>query len=102
MNPIFMPRVMPHCGGGGDAELSTVLLTFTIVGVILIILGILINILHIKFSQGFGATIHWSDIKPDIDNSFLGGLCGFLGVILICASSIIGLGVFVYCLIITL
>ena len=100
---VFMPSIMPHCGGGGNfTDLPTVLLTFAITGVILIILGILVNTLHIKFSQGFGASIRWVDIKPDIDNSFLGGLCGFLGVILICTSSIIGLGAFVYCLIITL
>lgn len=88
-----MPRVMPHCGGGGDfAELPIVLLTFTIVGVILIIFGILVNILHAKFSQGFGYTsIGWADIKPDTDNTLLGGFCGFLGCICIAAAALTGL-----------
>lgn len=103
MTPIiFMPSIMTHCGGGGDADLPVVLLTFAIIGVILIILGILANILHVKFSQGFGASIRWADIKPDIDNSFLGCLGGVLGVIFITASSIIGLGALVYWFIISL
>jgi hypothetical protein len=105
MNSImFMPSIMPHCGGGGDcSDLPVVLLTFAITGVILIILGIFANILHVKFSRGFdGTPISWADIKPNIDNSFLGGLCGTFGVILICASSIIGLGAFVYWFIISL
>jgi hypothetical protein len=93
---------MPHCGGGGDAELSTVLLTFTIVGVILIILGILINILHVKFSQGFGTSICWADIKPSIDNTFLGGFCANLGGIVVGAAALVGLGAGVYWFIITM
>lgn len=100
---IFMPSVMPRCGGGGDAELSTVLLTLLIVGVILIILGILINILHIKFSQGFGHTpISWTDIKPSIDNTFLGGFCANLGGIVVGAAALIGLSAGVYWIIVTL
>lgn len=104
MNPvIFMPRVMPHCGGGGNfAELPVVLLTFSIAGVILIILGILANILHAKFSQGFGTPIRWADIKPTFDNSFLGCFCGFLGVVFICAAAIVGLCAGIYWCIITL
>jgi hypothetical protein len=93
---------MPHCGGGGDVELSTVLLTFAIVGVILIILGILINILHIKFSQGFGASIRWADIKPGTDDITLGGFCGFLGSMAIASAALVGLGAGVYWCIITL
>ena len=104
MNRImFMPSVMPRCGGGGDAELSTVLLTFAIVGVILIILGILINILHIKFSRGFdGTPISWADIKPSIDNTFLGGFCANLGCIFIAASALIGLVAGIYYCIVSL
>jgi hypothetical protein len=105
MNPvIFMSRVMPHCGGGGNfTELPVVLLTFVIAGVILIILGILANILHVKFSQGFGYTpIHWADIKPTFDNSFLGCLGGILGSIFICTSATVGLVAGVYWCIITL
>ena len=104
MNPvIFMPRVMPHCGGGGNfSDLPVVLLTCAIAGVILIILGIFANILHVKFSQGFGTPICWADIKPNIDNSFLGGVCGTLGGIFIGASLIVGLIAGVYLLIITL
>ena len=100
---VFMPSIMPHCGGGGNfSNLPVVLLTFAITGVILIILGILANILHVKFSHGFGASIHWTDIRPDFNNSLLGCLGGTLGVILITASSIIGLGAFVYWFIISL
>ena len=104
MNPVvFMPRVMPHCGGGGNiTELLAVLLTFAIAGVILIILGILANVLHVKFSQGFGTPIRWADIKPTFDNSFLGCLGGFLGVVFICAAAIVGLCAGVYWCIITL
>ena len=105
MNPVvFMPRVMPHCGGCGHfAELLVVLLTFSIAGAILLILGILANILHIKISQGFGYTpIRWVDIKPTFDNSFLGCFCGFLGFAFVVASLIVGLAAGVYWFIITL
>lgn len=106
MNPvIFMPRIMPHIGGGGGniTELPLVLLTFVIVGVILLILGILVNILHVKFSQGFGYTpIHWADIKPNIDNTVLGAVCGTFGFAFIGASVLIGLCAGVYWFIITL
>jgi hypothetical protein len=104
MNSImFMPSIMPHCGGGGDfTELLVMLLTFIIAGVVLIIFGIFANILHIKFSQGFDSQICWADIKPNFDNSFLGCLCGTLGVIYICASLIVGLIACVYWFIITL
>lgn len=97
-----MPSVMSHCGGGGDADLPTVLLTFAITGVILIILGILINILHIKFSHGFSASIRWADIKPDTDNTYVGGFCGFLGCIVIGSVALICLGAGVYSFIVTL
>ena len=104
MNPvIFIPSVMPHCGGGGNfTELPIVLLTFAIAGVVLIIFGIFANILHVKFSQGFDTPICWADIKPNIDNSFLGGVCGTLGGIFIGASLIVGLVAGVYWFIITL
>lgn len=106
MNPvIFMPRVMPHCGGGGGdfAELPIVLSTFVIAGVILYLFGIFANILHIKFSNGFAHTpICWCDIKPTFDNSFLGCFCGFFGFIFISASAIVGLAAGVYWFIITL
>ena len=95
MNPvIFMPRVMPHVGGGGgnSADCSAMLLTFAIAGAILIILGILVNILCVKFSQGDEHTsICWTNIRPDFDNSFLGCLCGTFGFILVCTSAFIGL-----------
>ena len=99
---VFMPSVMPNCGGN-NTDLPTVLLTFAIAGIILIILGILANILHVKFSRGFdGTPISWADIKPDIDNTFLGCLGGVLGVIFICASTIIGIVAGVYWIIISL
>lgn len=101
---VFMPSIMPHCGGGGDfAELPVVLLTFIIAGIILILFGIFANILQIKFSNGFGYTpIYWDNIKPTLDNSFLGCLCGFFGCVFIGASLIVGLVAGVYWLIITL
>ena len=101
---VFMPRIMPHCGGGGNiAELPSVLLTCIIVGAILIVFGILANILHIKFSQGFGYTqISWTDIKPSVDNTLLGGLCGVFGSAFIGAAALMGLAVGVYLCIITL
>lgn len=103
MNTImFMPKVIPHCGGGNIDGLPVVLLTFAIAGVILIILGIFANILHVKFSQGFDTSIRWADIKPTIDNSFLGCLGGVLGVIFVCASTIIGLVAGIYWIIISL
>ena len=105
MNRImFMPSVMPRCGGSGNiADLPPVLLTFAIAGVILIIFGILVNTLHIKFSQGFGhAQISWADIKPDINNTTLGGVCGFLGCIFIAASALIGLVAGIYYCIVSL
>jgi hypothetical protein len=108
MNPvIFMPRVTPHVGGGGgnvaDLDLPAVLLTFVIVGVILYILGILANILHVKFSRGFdGTPISWADIKPDIDNTLLGCFCGVSGVVIICALLVVGLVAGVYWVIVTL
>ena len=103
MNPvIFMPRVMPHIGGGGGnfTDLSPVLLTFAIVGVILYLLGIFVNILYVKFSQRSAHTpIHWADIEPRIDNTFLGCLCGVFGFVLVCAAVILGLFVGVhYCI----
>ena len=106
MNPVvFMPRVMPHIGSGcgNFADFHVVFLTFVIAGVILIILGILANVLHVKFSQGFGYTpIYWDDIKPTLDNSYLGCLCGFFGFILICTALFMGLVAGVYWCIITL
>ena len=103
--PIMNPSMFrSHIGGGGgDAELSTVLLTFFIAGVILIIFGILANILHVKFSRGFdGTPICWYDIKPTFDNSLLGCFGGVLGSIFICAAAIVGLCAGVYWCIITL
>lgn len=105
MNSImFMPRVIPNCSGGGNiAELSTVLLTFIIVGVILYLFGILANILHTKISQGFGYTpIYWNDIKPTIDNSLLGFLCGLFGFAFIFAALLMGSVAGIYWFIITL
>ena len=106
MNPvIFMPRVTPHIGGGcgNFADLPSVLLTCVIVGVILIMLGIVANILHVKFSRGFdGTPIDWADIKPTLDNSLLGCFGGVFGFILICAAMIVGLGAGVFWFIVTL
>lgn len=105
MNTItFMPMIMPRISEGGNlADLPIVLLTFVIAGVILIILGIFVNILRAKFSQGFGYTpIYWENIKPNIDNSLLGGLCGFFGCVFIGASLLIGLVAGIYWFIITL
>lgn len=100
-----MPQVMPYigsCGGGDFTGLPVVLLTFAIVGVIVIMLGILGNILHVKFSQGFDVPIYWDDIKPNIDNTVFGAVCGTLGFSCIGAAAIIGLGVGVGWCIITL
>jgi hypothetical protein len=106
INPVmFMPRVTPHVGGDGCnvADLPAVLLTFVIVGIILYILGILANILHVKFSRGFdGTPISWADIKPDIDNTLLGCFCGVFGVVFIGAAAIVGLCAGVYWVIVTL
>lgn len=106
MNPvIFMPRVMPHIGsGGGNCEdLPTVLLVFTIVGAIVVMIGILGNILHVKFSQGFRHTpIRWDDIKPTIDNTVFGAVCGTLGFASIGAVALICLTAGVYWIIVTL
>lgn len=91
---VFMPRVMPHIGSGcgNVTELPSVLLTCVIVGTILIIFGILANILHVKFSQGFGyTTIRWTDIKPNIDNTILGAVCGTFGFVFIGCAFLLGL-----------
>lgn len=106
MSPvIFMPRVMPHCGGGGNfSDLPVVLLTFVVVGVILYLFGIFANILHIKISNGFAYTpICWHDIKPgELDNTMLGWLGGLFGFAFIGTAVIMGLGAGVYWFIITL
>ena len=105
MNPvIFMPRVMPNIdGGSGNCEnFHAVLLVFFIVGVIVVMLGILGNILHVKFSQGFNTSICWNNIKPDIDNTIFGAVCGTFGFASIAASVIMGLVEGVSFLIITL
>lgn len=102
---VFMPSIMPNCGGGcSDVEgFLIMLLTFFIAGIVLFLFGIFANILHIKFSNGFGYTpMSWHDIKPTIDNSFLGCFCGLFGFALIGASSIIGLVSGIYWVIITL
>ena len=94
---------IPHCSGGNISELPLVLLTCIIVGAILIILGILANILHVKFSKGYrNAKIHWIDIKPTFENSMLGCLGGLLGFAFICAALLMGLPVGIYWFIITL
>ena len=102
---IFMPRVMPHIGSGGGTatDLLDMLLTFAIVGVILYLLGILVNILRVKFSREDDHTrIYWNDIKLDLDNSFFGCVCGVLGFTLIAAAVVIGLVAGVFSFIVTL
>ena len=102
---VFMPSVMPNCGGGnGDiAGFLTMLLTLLIVGVILYLFGIFANILHIKISNGFSYTpMSWHDIKPTEDNSFLGFFGGFFGFAFIGAAVLIGLVAGVYWIIIML
>lgn len=102
---IFMPSIIPHCGGSGsDIEgFIAMLLTFFVTGVILFLFGIFANILSIKFSNGFGYTpMSWNDIKPTEDNSFLGFLGGLFGFAFTGASIIIGLGSGVGLLIISL
>jgi hypothetical protein len=95
MNSImFMPSIMPHCGGcGSDTEgFLVMLLTFFVTGVILFLFGIFVNILSIKFSNRFEYTpMSWHDIKPTEDNSFLGFLGGIFGLAFTGASIIIGL-----------
>lgn len=100
-----MPQVMPHIGSGGGniSDLPTMLLTFAIAGAILYLLGILVNILCVKFSREDDDTrIYWNDIKPDIDNSFFGCVCGVLGFALITAAVVIGLVASVFSFIVTL
>lgn len=101
---VFMPRIVPHYGGGGNfSGLPSVLLTCAIVGVILIVIGILANALHTKLSQGFTYNqIRWADIKPGIDNTLVGFFCGVLGFAFIAGASILGLVVGVYWFVITL
>lgn len=107
MNPVvFMPRVMPHIssGCGNVTELPAMLLTCVIVGMILYLLGILVNILHIKCSNGFAYTpICWHDIKPgDLDNPILGWICGLFGFAFIGTAVIMGLVAGIYWCIIML
>ena len=102
---IFMPSIIPNCGGGGDtAEFLTMLLTFFVTGVILYLFGIFANILHIKFSNGFAYTsICWHDIKPgELDNTMLGWMCGLFGFSFIGTAVIMGLAAGVYWIIVTL
>lgn len=102
---IFMPSIIPNCGGGGDtAEFLAMLLTFFVTGVILYVFGIFANILHIKFSNGFGYTpMSWHDIKPgELDNTMLGWMCGLFGITFVGASVLIGLGSAVGLLIISI
>ena len=105
---VFMPRIMPHCGGGGDfSDLPVVLLTLVIVGVPNCQLlfwdfckkdRIFYSIS--QFSNGFSYTpIYWDNIKPTFDNSFLGCLGGVIGFILVVTALLIGLVAGVYCLI---
>lgn len=98
---VFMPRIIPHCGGGDVTGFLTMILTFFIVGIILYLLGILVNILKIKFSNGFAYTpICWHDIKPgDLDNPILGWICGLFGFAFIGTAVIMGLVAGIYCLI---
>lgn len=85
------------------AERTPELLTFGVVGVILILMGLLANIVYVKCSQRSGYnSICWKDIKPTADNTFLGGLFGFLGLALVLATLLIGLIFGVYKFIITL
>ena len=102
---VFMPSVMSNCGGGcSDVEgFLIMLLTFVLAGIVLFLFGIFVNILSIKFSNGFGYTpMSWHDIKPTEDNSFLGFLGGLFGFAFIGASLIIGLVAGVYWIIIML
>ena len=102
---IFMPSIIPNCGSGGDTvEFLTMLLTFFVTGVILYVFGILANILHIKFSNGFAYTpICWHDIKPgELDNTMLGWMCGLFGFAFIGTAVIMGLAAGVYWIIVTL
>ena len=79
------------------------LLTFGVAGVILILMGLLANIVYVKCSQRSGYnSICWKDIKPTVDNTFLGGLFGFMGFALVLATLVIGLFYGVYKFIITL
>lgn len=103
---VFMPSIMPNCGGGsGDVEgFLIMLLTFFIAGVLLYLFGIFANILHIKISNGFSYTpISWHDIKPgELNNSMLGWIGGLFGFAFIGAAVLIGLVVGVYWIIIML
>lgn len=100
---VFMPSVMPDCGGN-NADLLTVFLTFVIVGVLLYLFGIFANILHIKISNGFEYTqMSWHDIKPgELSNSMLGWMGGLFGFAFIGAAVLIGLVAGVYWIIISL
>ena len=103
---VFMPSIMPNCGGGcSDVEgFLTMILTLLIVGIILYVFGIFVNILHIKISNGFSYTpISWHDIKPgELSNTVLGWTCGIFGFAFIGTAVIIGLVAGVYWIIVTL
>ena len=103
---IFMPNIMPKCGGGsGDVEgFLVMILTLFIVGIILYLFGIFANILKIKFSNGFAYTpICWHDIKPgELSNTMLGWMGGLFGFAFIGAAVLIGLISGIYLVVVTL
>lgn len=103
---VFMSSVISNCGGGGgDVEgFLTMILTMLIVGIILYVFGILANILHIKFSNGFAYTpICWHDIKPgELNNNILGWVGGLFGFSFMGVAVIMGLVAGIYWFIVTL
>lgn len=102
-----MDTFMFHFGGGSHPTYPSMeCLTFALVGVISILIGILINIvyvLYVKYSQGSGnKSISWNNIKPTVDNTFLGGLFGFIGFAFILIPLVISLLFIVYKFLITI
>lgn len=95
----------------GDAcsmitERTPELLTFGVIGVILILIGLLTNIVYAVYvkcpQRSVYNSICWNDIKPNEDNTFLGFLFVLLGIALVFVPLFVGLFYGVYKFIITL
>lgn len=101
---IFMACSGYDCGV--LAERAPELLTFGVVGVILILMGLLVNIVYAVYvkcpQRSIYNSICWNDIKPNEDNTFLGFLFVVLGIAFVLVLLFVGLFYGVYKFIITL
>ena len=88
------------------AETAPALLTFAVVGVILILMGLLRNIVYTVYvkcpQRSVYNSICWNDIKFTEDNTFLGFLFGLLGIAYVLVPLFVGLFYGIYKFIITL